>query len=103
MFLFGNAYQQGVGTNLSRFVRLSPLIHVDSQTSPATLALLEVLYGLDMNLTSDADIQKLKNCFAEWKLGNIPNQPIEYLVERNNDLVISIGHLTYNDAFKDWK
>lgn len=103
MFLFGHAYQHGVGTNLSRFVRLSPLIHVDSQTPPATVALLEVLYGLDMNLTSDADIQKVKNCFTAWKVGNIPNQPIEYLVERNNDLVISIGHPTYNDAYKDWK
>ena len=103
MFLFGHAYQQGVGMNLSRFVRLSPLIHVDSQTPPATVAFLEVLYGLDMNLTSDDDIQQVKNCFTEWKLGNIPNQPIEYLVKRNNDLIISIGHLTYNDAFKDWK
>ncbi|PZQ78871.1 MAG: hypothetical protein DI548_15580 [Flavobacterium johnsoniae] len=58
---------------------------------------------MDMNLTKDEEIQKLEECYAGWKEGKIPNQPIEYSITRENELLPTFGHIRYNDGINDWK
>ncbi|TPD70545.1 patatin-like phospholipase family protein [Flavobacterium microcysteis] len=104
MFLFGEEYKNGLDpTQLKRFVRLSPMIHTDKNTLPEVEELLNTLYRMDMNLTKDEEIQKLEECYANWKEGKIPNQPIEYSITRDNELLPSFGHVKYNDGISDWK
>lgn len=104
MFLFGEEYKNGLDpAQLKRFIRLSPMIHTDKNTLPEVEELLNTLYRMDMNLTKDEEIQKLEECYANWKEGKIPNQPIEYSITRDNELLPSFGHVKYNDGISDWK
>ena len=104
MHLFGEQYATGNHRqNIKRFIRLSPLIHIDKNTPPQLLELLEVLYKMDMNLTEDAEIAKVEECFAAWRNGNILNQTIEFSVTRENEVISTIGHSRYADAMADWK
>lgn len=104
MFLFGEDYKKGLdAAALKRFIRLSPMIHTDKNTLPEMEELLNTLYRMDMNLTKDEEIQKLEECYAGWKEGKIPNQPIEYSITRENELLPTFGHIRYNDGINDWK
>ncbi|KQS45860.1 MAG: hypothetical protein DCE86_02475 [Flavobacteriaceae bacterium] len=104
MFLFGEDYKEGLdAAALKRFIRLSPMIHTDKNTLPEMEELLNTLYRMDMNLTKDEEIQKLEECYAGWKEGKIPNQPIEYSITRENELLPTFGHIRYNDGINDWK
>jgi len=85
-----------------QIIRLSPLIHIDSSTPKDTELLLRSLYDLDMDLTDDPDINKLMMCFSSWKKGEILNQPIEFKVKRNNDLVSINGDKYYQNALNRW-
>ena len=89
-------------TSGSQIIRLSPLIHIDSNTPASAKQLLETMYNLDMNLTEDRDIEKLVLCFDEWKKGNIGNQPLEFKVDRNNDVQYIVGDKTYDAAMARW-
>lgn len=84
-------------------IRLSPLIHFDSQTAPETIPLIEKLYQLDMDVIKDEEVATLLECFQAWKVGNIYNQPIEFKVERNNDLRCIEGDKTYKDGMERWR
>lgn len=85
-----------------QIIRLSPLIHIDSNTPKDAEPLLRSLYDLDMDLTKDSDIKKLMMCFSSWKKGEIFNQPIDFKVKRNNDLVSISGDKYYQGAIDRW-
>lgn len=103
MFLFGENYNDGLDKDvLKRFVRLSPVIHTDKNTPPEIEKSLNELYAMDMNLTKDEEIQKLEECFVNWKTGKISNQTIEYTITRENELITTLGHKSYSEAFSDW-
>ena len=102
MFLFGEGYTESE-FSLERFIRLSPVLHIDSNTPAEVRELQDRLYGLDMNLTRDEDIRLVEDCYEFWKKGLIPNQTIEYQITRENDLVNTIGHPTWEAAFRDWR
>lgn len=91
----------GLNTN-ENIIRLSPLIHFDSETPAETIPLVKELYSLDMDLTEDSQIISLLNCFDAWKIGKIYNQPIEFKVERNNDLLFIKGDKWYQDGMNRW-
>ena len=104
MYLFGEKYNQGNNQqHLKRFVRLSPLLHIDKNSSPEFLNLIDELYDMDMNLTLDSEIAKVEECYLNWKLGKIANQSIEFSVTRENEVVTNIGHSCYEDAMKAWR
>jgi patatin-like phospholipase/acyl hydrolase len=86
-----------------RLVRLSPMIHIDENTPEEIVPLLEKLYELDMDLTTDEDVQLIKDCFEAWKLGMIANQPIDYKIKRDNELVVLAGDKTFGEAMTRWK
>ena len=54
-----------------QIIRLSPLIHTDSNVSEDTRPLINILYDLDMDLTKDSEISELVKCFDGWKSGKI--------------------------------
>ena len=85
-----------------RFIRLSPLVHVDKNTDPDSVELLDKLYTMDMDLTEDCEIELLKSCFQHWKKGKIVNQPIEFKVKRDNELVYITGDKEFKEAIKKW-
>ncbi|TYA71939.1 patatin-like phospholipase family protein [Seonamhaeicola marinus] len=84
-------------------IRLSPLIHYDSNTPKEVIELIKRLYKLDMDLTTDEDIAALETCFKSWKDGAMYNQPIEFKVKRNNDLLFLNGDKWYQDGMDRWK
>lgn len=103
MHLFGEVYANcNHNDNIKRFVRMSPLIHIDKNTPTDMAELLKILYGMDMNLTTDAEIEKVIECFENWKTGRILNQTIEFAVTRENEVVTTIGHSKYTDAMNAW-
>lgn len=85
------------------FIRLSPLIHSDTSTPPEVVPLLHTLYSLDMDLAKDEEINALLECFEKWKEGKIANQPIEFKIKRNNDVVFIKGDKAYATAMDKWK
>ena len=85
-----------------RFIRLSPMIHIDKNAQVDTVELLKKLYQLDMDLTSDTDITLIKECFEYWKSGKIKNQPISFEVTRNNDMICKEGFEYFQDAIDKW-
>ncbi|AYN68106.1 hypothetical protein D1013_12355 [Euzebyella marina] len=84
-------------------IRLSPLIHFDQQTPTDVVPLIEQLYLLDMDLTKENEIQLLLDCFESWKNGHLYNQPLDFRVERNNDLTFISGDKCFDDGMKRWK
>ncbi|WP_209400390.1 patatin-like phospholipase family protein [Pseudozobellia sp. WGM2] len=80
-------------------IRLSPLIHFDDKLSTEAEPLIKQLYALEMDLTKDAQIDLLLQCFNAWKAGKIYNQPIEFEVERNNDQLFRLIDLCYQDEW----
>ncbi|WP_339837094.1 patatin-like phospholipase family protein [uncultured Maribacter sp.] len=83
-------------------IRLSPLIHYDTNTPKEIIPLIQNLYLLDMDLTKDEEIELLIECFSAWKKGYLYNQPIEFKVERNNDLLFQQGDKWYQDGMDRW-
>ncbi|WP_291961887.1 patatin-like phospholipase family protein, partial [Maribacter sp.] len=83
-------------------IRLSPLIHYDVHTPKEIVPLVKDLYLLDMDLTKDEEIDKLIACFMAWKNGLIYNQPIEFRVERSNDLLFLQGDKWYKNGIERW-
>jgi len=103
MYLFGEEYAKGDHQeSIKRFIRLSPLIHIDKNTPEAIVELMELLYGMDMNLTQDSEIAKVEECFDQWKKGMIRNQTIEFAVTRENEIISTIGHSNYSEAMSEW-
>ncbi|WP_299213812.1 patatin-like phospholipase family protein [uncultured Dokdonia sp.] len=87
----------------NRFIRLSPIIHIDKNTNPLVIELLDKLYSMDMDLTKDEEIDLLKECFLKWRDGKIKNQPIEFSVTRENELMYSKGDEYFSEGLKKWK
>ncbi|WP_116769115.1 patatin-like phospholipase family protein [Maribacter litoralis] len=85
-----------------QIIRLSPLIHYDTHSAEEIIPLIQQLYKMDMDLTTDEEIDKLIKCFIGWKNGLIYNQPIEFRVERSNDLLFLQGDKWYKDAIERW-
>ncbi|NJB69933.1 hypothetical protein GGR42_000395 [Saonia flava] len=83
-------------------IRLSPLIHFDTQTAEEVIPLVKELYAMDMDLTKDEEVLALMDCFTAWKDGQLYNQPIEFKVERNNDLFFIKGDKWYQDGMDRW-
>ena len=83
-------------------IRLSPLIHTDSNISEDVKPLINKLYEMDMDLTKDSEIGNLVECFDSWKNGELLNQPIEFKVKRNNDVVYKKGDMFFQDAMDRW-
>ncbi|WP_298497676.1 patatin-like phospholipase family protein [uncultured Algibacter sp.] len=84
-------------------VRLSPLIHSDSSTSEQVEPLINKLYALDMDITKEEEIQCLLDCFAMWQKGEILNQPLEFKIKRDNDIVFINGNKDYKNGIDKWK
>jgi hypothetical protein len=87
----------------SRFIRLSPLVHEAEGSDSETALLLESLFDLDMDLTTDKQINTLKECFYFWVEGKIKNQPINYKLDRNNNLTYLAGDTYFSEALTKWK
>tara|TARA_R110002051_G_scaffold137916_2_gene210510 strand:- start:14664 stop:15869 length:1206 start_codon:yes stop_codon:yes gene_type:complete len=85
-----------------QIIRLSPLIHFDTNTPKELIPLVQELYTLDMDLTKDEEIDTLIKCFNAWKAGQLYNQPIEFKVERNNDLILLQGDKWYHEGMDRW-
>ena len=85
-----------------QIIRLSPLIHYDTHSAKEIIPLIQQLYKMDMDLTTDEEIDKLIKCFIGWKNGLIYNQPIEFRVERSNDLLFLQGDKSYKDGMDRW-
>ncbi len=94
--------QNGKDAIEQRLIRLSPMIHLHQEASPEIKTLIEKLYKLDMDLTEDKDIALLKECFNKWSEDEICNQPIDFKVKRNNDLVYLFGDKYFSEAIKKW-
>lgn len=86
-----------------QIIRLSPLIHYDKNTPQELISLVQDLYNLDMDLTKDEEIETLIKCFNAWKAGHLYNQPIEFKVERNNDLLLLQGDKFYLHGMERWR
>jgi len=86
-----------------QIVRLSPLIHSDSNTPKEVEVLIIKLYALDMDITNEEEIQCLLDCFSKWKEGKIMNQPLEFKIKRNNDVVFINGNKDYKNGVEKWK
>lgn len=86
-----------------QIIRLSPLIHYDENTPKELIPLVQDLYKLDMDLTKDEEIETLIKCFSAWKAGQLYNQPIEFKVERNNNLSILQGDKLYEYGMRRWR
>ena len=84
-------------------VRLSPLIHIDSNTLEEEKSLINKMYALDMDITKDEEIQCLLDGFTKWKEGKIINQPLEFKIKRNNDIVFINGNKDYKNGMDQWK
>jgi len=84
------------------FIRLSPLIHFDSNSDGKTIPLINKLYELDMDLTKDSEVSLLFDCFDSWKKGKIYNQPIDFEVTRENDVNFIEGQVSYEEGIKLW-
>jgi len=82
-----------------RIVRISPFIHL---TEGNNSGIMEDLYKMDMDLTEDQEIQKLYKCYALFKSGKIHNQPLDYKISRNNELIFKRGHRSFNEALIQW-
>ncbi|MCG8332289.1 MAG: patatin-like phospholipase family protein [Chitinophagales bacterium] len=96
--------KKNLGDNItSRFIRLSPLIHIDEGMNREAKKLIKNLYKLDMDLTKDRDIELLKKCFEFWKAGKIKNQPIAYSITKENKIVYEAGDKNFLDAIKKWE
>jgi hypothetical protein len=76
---------------------------MDSNTPDDLEPLIDKLYALDMDITKDEDIQCLMDCFTHWKDGKIMNQPLEFKIKRNNDVVFINGNKVYSDGMETWK
>ena len=99
MFLFEQLDEEPC----DRFIRLSPMIHIDDNTPEAVIGLMRSLYRLDMDITKDEEIDLIKQCFKQWKNGVIQNQPIVYKVDRNNVLEFKNGLRTFAEAMDLWE
>lgn len=86
----------------NRIIRLSPLVYEEGTKTPIARSLVNELYEFDMDLKEDYEIEKLKLCFEEWKQGNIMNQPIQYSVDRQNNLHMTFGDTTFSGAINKW-
>ena len=86
-----------------QIVRLSPLIHSDSTTPKDVEQLIDKLYNLDMDITKEEEMQSLLDCFTKWKEGKIINQPLEFKIKRDNDIVFINGNNTYINGMDKWK
>ncbi len=95
-------YKDGRDDVNERIVRLSPLIHSCREMLPEVNILLDKLYKLDMDLTEDSDIELIKKCFNYWAEDKILNQPINFRIQRNNDLTYEQGDKYFSDAIKKW-
>ena len=98
MFLLRNGHEDID----KRLIRMSPMIHLYKDASPEIQELIHKLYKLDMDLTEDKDVELIKECFERWSKDEIFNQPIDYKVERNNDLVYLHGDKYFTEAIKKW-
>jgi hypothetical protein len=67
------------------------------------IPLVQDLYKLDMDVTKDEEIETLIKCFSAWKAGQLYNQPIEFKVERNNNLSILQGDKLYEYGMRRWR
>ncbi|MDI1255878.1 MAG: patatin-like phospholipase family protein [Flavobacterium sp.] len=104
MHLHGESYHLGnPQQNLARFVRLSPLIHMAPDATPELLALLQQLYKMDMNLTTDAEVDTVLQCFEQWKNDRMLNQTIEFSVDRQNGIHTTIGHSRFSEGMAAWR
>ncbi len=82
-----------------RIVRISPFLHL---TDESTSEIMEDLYKMDMDLTEDEDIKKLYKCYALFESGKIHNQPLDYKITRDNQLIFKRGHRSFKEALKQW-
>ena len=85
-----------------RIIRMSPMIHSYRNALPEVKELLDKLYQLDMDITEDSEMNLIKECFNSWANDKILNQPIDYRITRNNDLIYLQGDKYFSEAIKKW-
>ncbi len=86
----------------SRFIRLSPLIYYNSRVPITSKELIEALINLDMDLTTETDINLLFHCFKEWANDSLYNQPITYRIKREGEIIPKTGTLLFSEAMNEW-
>lgn len=90
--------------NLKSFIRLSPLIYCDNYAdqSDEFKSFFADIQTLDMDATTDREVQLIHDCFKYWKEGLLYNQPIKSDFDKEHHLQLEIGHLYFNDGMSDW-
>lgn len=82
--------------NDQHFVRMSPQIITTGK--PENLN--DQLYGLDMDLTKQEEVQLLRSCFTAWEDGTIVNEPVQWVKTITDEYVFARGHRTFNEALQ---
>lgn len=91
--------------NNGLFIRLSPLISPDliHSDDPAFMQFITKIYQLDMDVIRSKDVQCIKDCFAYWQKGVVPNQPIKSSFNKQHELIHELGHAYFKDGLRDWE
>ncbi len=98
MMLSGNNKEKAID-----FIRLSPMIFFNEDTSTSNRKLLETLYNLDMDLTDACDVQLLYEFFERWRDDEIINQPLKYKITRDNQFITEVGNTCFSEEVARYK
>lgn len=86
----------------AKLIRMSPLIYIKSDFSDDIKSLLSELYAMDMDATKESEITLLFEFFEAWQSGKIFNQPIDYRLTRDHELIYLSGQKTFQEALSKW-
>lgn len=91
--------------NLKSFIRLSPLIYCDNYSTRQEefKNFFDKIQELDMDATTDEEVNLIHDCFIYWKEGQLYNQPVKSDFDVKHNLSLEIGHLYFKDAMADWQ
>ncbi len=96
-------YESNTDSTSNRFLRLSPLLHVDNDSPEKLKFFMSKLNVLDMDLVAARDIELLFECFEKWQNGQIKNHPIEFQVTRENEVIYLEGQQEFAEVMKLWE
>lgn len=89
--------------NIKQFIRLSPMIHTNSDMIEDTKCLMDKLYPLDLDLIKECDVKLVRKCFEAWKKGEMINQPIRGRIDEKGNLSHKIGFPSFEEGMLAWK
>ena len=91
--------------NQSALIRFSPMIHISPETSEVTASVIEKLYHIDKDASTDYELTMIRLCHSLWSAGLIKNQPISFKLKEKGALAHVIGTTSYQNnlqLLKTW-